>query len=76
MQKAENEIGLFFDSIKSKQTRIKYSCYFKKYSEITGIDNTNLLAEKDPRMIERQIIDFINKMKNEGKNWGGNSQLC
>ena len=38
--------------------------------ETTGIDTTSLLSEKDPRVIERQIIDFINKMKNEGKNWG------
>ena len=38
--------------------------------ETTGIDTTSLLSEKDPRVIETQIIDFINKMKNEGKNWG------
>ena len=70
MQKLEQEIELFFNSIKSKETRIKYSSYLKKYLEITEIDTTSLLSEKDPRTIERQIIDFINKMKNEGKNWG------
>jgi hypothetical protein len=64
------EIELFFDSIKSKDTKGKYSSYFKKYMEITGIDTASLLSEKDPRVIVRQIIDFINKMKNEGKNWG------
>jgi hypothetical protein len=32
------------DSIKSKETRIKYSSYLKKYLEITGIDNP--LAER------------------------------
>jgi integrase/recombinase XerD len=70
VQKLEQEIELFFNSIKSKETRIKYSSYLKKYLEITEIDTTSLLSEKDPRTIERQIIDFINKMKNEGKNWG------
>jgi hypothetical protein len=40
------EIELFFDSIKSKETRIIYSSYLKKYLEITGIINP--LAEKDP----------------------------
>jgi integrase len=64
----EQDVEFFFDSIKSEQTRIKYSSYFKKYLEITGISNP--LAEKDPRVIERQIIDFIIKMKKEGKNWG------
>jgi integrase len=42
----------------------------KKYLEITGINSTSLLVEKDPRIIERQIIDFINMMKKEGKSWG------
>ncbi|HEX2305826.1 MAG TPA: hypothetical protein VHH33_06025 [Nitrososphaeraceae archaeon] len=67
-QDQEIEIQLFFDTIKSKETRIKYSSYLKKYTEITGIDD--LLSEKDSRLIERQIIEFINKMKKEGKNWG------
>lgn len=72
MQKAkqQQEIELFFNSIKSKDTKGKYSAYLKKYLEITGMDTTSLLSEKDPRIIERQIIDFINNMKNEGKNWG------
>jgi hypothetical protein len=48
VQKAENEqlqwfekvpeYKLFLDSIKSSQTKLKYSSYFKKYLEITGID--------------------------------------
>ena len=76
MQKAdaeeeqEQEIDLFFNSIKSKDTRGKYSVYFKKYLEITGVDTNSLLSEKDPRIIERQIIDLINKMKSQGKSWG------
>jgi len=67
VQKQE-EIDLFFDSLKSKETRIKYSSYLKKYLEITRIENP--LSERDPRLIERQILDFIIKMKKEGKNWG------
>jgi integrase len=66
----EQEVQLFFNSIKSKDTRGKYSSYLKKYLDITGMDMTSLLSEKDPRIIERQIIDFINNTKNEGKNWG------
>ena len=68
MQKQEEEIDLFFHSLKSKETRMKYSSYLKKYLEITGIENP--LSERDPRLIERQIIDFIIKMKKEDKNWG------
>jgi len=52
------------DSIRSKETKIKYSSYLKKYLEITGIENP--LDENDPRLIERQIIDFIINMKREG----------
>jgi integrase len=68
VQKQEEEIDLFFHSLKSKETRIKYSSYLKKYLEIAGIENP--LSERDPRLIERQIIDFIIKMKKEDKNWG------
>ncbi|HEY9491620.1 MAG TPA: hypothetical protein VIP56_06505 [Nitrososphaeraceae archaeon] len=57
-------IELFMDSIRSKETKIKYSSYLKKYLEITGIENP--LDENDPRLIERQIIDFIINMKKEG----------
>lgn len=38
--------------------------------ELEVIEKTKLCSEKDPRIIERQIIDFINKRKNEGMNWG------
>jgi len=55
-----------FNSINSKETRSEYKSYLKKYMEITGMNTTSLLPEKDPRTIERQIIDFINKMKGEG----------
>jgi len=61
VQEQEQEIELFMDSIRSKETRIKYSSYLKKYQEIMGLND--LLHESNPRLIERQIIDFINKMK-------------
>jgi competence protein ComGF len=69
-QDAGGEIELFFNSIRSKETRSKYKSYLKKYMELEGVDKTKLCSEKDPRIIERQIIDFINKRKNEGMNWG------
>ena len=71
MQKQEQqgqEIELFMDSIKSNETKIKYSSYLKKYMKLQGLND--LLHETDPRLIEREIIDFINKMKKEGMNWG------
>lgn len=69
-QDAGGEIELFFNSIKSKDTKGKYKAYFKKYLELTGLDFNSLIAEKDPRKIESQIISFINNMKNEDKSWG------
>jgi integrase len=64
------ETKLLFSSIKSKDTAGKYKSYFKKYQELTGLTIDAIIAEKDPRTIEFQIIDFINKMKDEGKTWG------
>lgn len=64
------EIKLFFSSIKSKDTKGKYRAYFKRYLELTGTDINTIVSEKDPRTIEFQIIKFIDKMKNEGRNWG------
>ncbi len=59
------EIKLFFNSIKSKETRAKYRSYFKKYLELTGIDINSLASEKDPRIIAMQIIDFISNQKSK-----------
>jgi integrase len=69
-QEVSEELELFFNSIKSEATRSKYRSYWKKYLELTGMTVKELIAEKDPRIIEKQIIDLIIKMKNEGKNWG------
>lgn len=64
------ELKLFFSSIKSEQTKIKYKIYFKKYLKLTGLTVKEIVSEKDPRTIEKQIISFINMMKDEGKNYG------
>jgi integrase len=55
-------IQLFFDSIKSPQTRVKYSAYLKKY----GHHNLKLTSTRD---IEQQIIQFIINMKKQVKNY-------
>jgi integrase len=55
-------IQLFFDSIKSPQTKLKYSAYLKKY----GHDNLKLTSARE---IELQVIEFIIKMKKQGKNY-------
>lgn len=59
---------LFINSLRSAESRKSYPVYLKKYMEIQGIGD--LLFEKDPRTIERQIIDFIIKMKAKGKGYG------
>ena len=55
-------IQLFFDSIKSPQTKLKFSVYLKKY----GHENLKLTSARD---IEQQVIQFIINMKNQGKNY-------
>lgn len=65
------EIKYFINSIKSKETEEKYKSYFKKYLELTGLTVNDIVSEKDPRKIERQIIDLIIKLDYEGKSWGG-----
>lgn len=54
---------MFLDSVKSEETRVNYASYLKKYMEIMGLDD--LLHENDPRLIEREVIEFIIKMKKE-----------
>jgi hypothetical protein len=63
----ENEkVELFLSSVKSKETKEKYSSYLKKYIEITGLDEIKFYHETDPRLIEKEIIKFVNKMKDRG----------
>jgi len=66
-QKNENEgIELFLSSVKSQETKEKYSIYLKKYMELQGLTEKQLQQETDPRVIEKQIIKFVNKMKDKG----------
>jgi integrase len=67
-QEQKLEVELFLDSIRSNETKNKYTSYLKRYLDITQLQNP--LSQTDPRLIERQIIDFIIKMKKEGKNYG------
>ncbi len=55
-------IQLFFESIKSPYTKRSYEFYLKKY----GHENLELT---DAKGIEQRIIQFILKMKNEGKSY-------
>ncbi|TLX87354.1 MAG: hypothetical protein E6K97_08770 [Thaumarchaeota archaeon] len=64
MQKQEQEVELFLDSVKSEHTKRTYKSYLKKYMELTGLEN--LLHENNPRLIEKEIREFIIKMKKQG----------
>jgi integrase len=63
------ELKLFFNSIRSKETRKKYRSYFKSYLKMTGVTENKIVSEKNPRTIELQIITLINNMKDEGKSY-------
>ena len=60
----EEKVELFLSSVKSQESREKYSIYLKKYMEITGI--TDLFHSKDPRVIEKEIIKFVVAMTKNG----------
>ena len=62
-----DQVQLFFDSIKSKETRNKYFCYLRKYRQSFEKDP---LSEKDPKIIGDQIIQFINSCKKKGMSYG------
>ncbi len=55
-------LELFAQSIKSEHTRRCYKLYLKKYGE-------EKLALTDPRLVEKQIIDFILEQRKRGKNY-------
>jgi integrase len=59
-------LELFLSSIRSTETRDKYSIYFKKYQEFVGPD---LFCGNNPRLIEQKIIEFIIDMKSKGKGY-------
>jgi len=62
MKQSSNKVELFLDSVKSEETRVNYASYLKKHMEIMALDD--LLHENDPRLIEREVIEFIIEMKN------------
>jgi integrase len=59
-------LELFLSSIRSPETRDKYSIYFKKYQEFIGPD---LFCDSNPRLIEQKIIEFLIDMKSKGKGY-------
>jgi integrase len=61
--KTVQELELFLNSIKSDETRKKYSTYFKKYLEIHGLSDP--FCQNNPSLIERELIKFIIEMKNK-----------
>jgi hypothetical protein len=54
-------IELFYSSIRSPETKISYSIYFKKYQEFMGTND--LFCGNEPRLIEHKIIEYIDEMK-------------
>jgi integrase len=61
-------LELFLSSIRSEQTRDKYSLYFKKYQEFIGLQ-TDIFFGKDSKKIQDKIIEFIIDMKSNGKGY-------
>lgn len=58
---------LFLSSIRSPETKISYSIYFRKYQEFMG--GLDLFCGNNPRLIEQKIIEYIVDMKNKGKGY-------
>lgn len=65
---------LFINSIKSKATKRAYLIYLQKFMNFVKAETINDLIynfkDKDPKDIERRIIEFIIRMKKEGGNFG------
>jgi integrase len=58
----------FINSIKSPETKEKYSYNFLKYTEYLKIERDNIsdLLQKDVRIIQSDIIEYIMKLRDEG----------
>ena len=56
---------LFEESIKSDATKAIYKSNLKKYFDFTD----NVFQEKDPRVIEQKIIEYIISMKQKNKSY-------
>ncbi|MGZ5509802.1 MAG: hypothetical protein ACXWFZ_05165 [Nitrososphaeraceae archaeon] len=57
----------FINSIKSPETKEKYSYNFLKYTEYLKIERDNIfdLLQKDGRIIQSDIIEYIMKLRDE-----------
>ena len=64
-QQSTEHVKLFLDSLRSPETRKKYGFHLKEYGKQYSLALDE--SHPDPKAIETQIINFIIKMKNEGK---------
>lgn len=71
LQDEDDPERLFLNSIKSKETKRVYLIHIQKYLEFVHCKTINdlIVNFKDPKDVERRIIDFIIKMKEEGRNF-------
>jgi integrase len=72
VQQEDNDAErLFLNSIKSKATKHVYLIYLQKYLMFVNCKTLNdlIVKYKDPKDIDRKIIDFIIAMKEVGKNY-------
>ena len=63
VQKDDETIKLFAESIKSDFTRKVYLLYLKKYMQYQRVSNSKNLLLQDSKKIEQSIIDFIISLK-------------
>ena len=58
----------FINAIKSPETKEKYSYNFLKYTEYLNIERDNIsdILQKDVRIIQSDIIEYIMKLRDEG----------
>jgi integrase len=63
--KPSKEMQLFMSSIKSPETRLTYSIYFRKYREFMFRSSQDLFCENNPQKIADKIIEFIIMMKEQ-----------
>ena len=60
-------LELFLSSIRSPETKVSYSNYFKKFQEYIG--RSDIFCGNNPRIIEHKIIEYIDNMKSQGKGY-------
>jgi cytoskeletal protein RodZ len=63
VQKHDQLIKFFEESIKSEETKKVYILYLKKYIDYLGSKFDLLLEESDHKKIEQSIIDYITLLK-------------